>query len=172
MTYYDMIVAKFWHRPKEILVRNRCLISPSAPHSAKNVKNAQLPVPIDVATRWTVWLAQITMNKRRFMTKVIARDRLSSCLYQDSHGLVAMIFLPRLIANAILFHQAKSMGRMWQHLAFWPMLDYELCIWHILKTSLIISPFFPCGWPQRIFCRKSGCFTMLYQLYISKYHQI
>jgi hypothetical protein len=29
------------------------------------------------------------MNNRRFMTKVIARDRLSSCLYQDSCGLVA-----------------------------------------------------------------------------------
>ena len=33
--------------------------------------------------------AQVTMNQRRFMTKVIARDRLSSCLYQ------AELFLPQ-----------------------------------------------------------------------------
>ena len=26
---------------------------------------------------------QVTLNQRRFMTKVIARDRLSSCLYKD-----------------------------------------------------------------------------------------
>lgn len=27
--------------------------------------------------------SQVTLNQRRFMTKVIARDRLSSCLYKE-----------------------------------------------------------------------------------------
>ncbi|CAK9043413.1 unnamed protein product [Durusdinium trenchii] len=32
---------------------------------------------------WSNGEAKVTLNKRRFMTKVIARDRLSSCLYQE-----------------------------------------------------------------------------------------